>query len=96
MKEEEHYDEDVKKDRVLKYSQLQFYGAFAYNSKGPCVIYKQETKQEKAANNAALEKENMQRCANTNTTHKQKKEALNALTPLQVNAISKEQQEERS
>jgi hypothetical protein len=28
--------------------------------------------------------------------HKQKKKALNALTPLQVNAISKEQQEERS
>jgi hypothetical protein len=44
MKEEEHYNKDVKKDRVLKYSQLQFYSAFAYNSKGPCVIYEQETK----------------------------------------------------
>jgi hypothetical protein len=96
MKEEEHYNKDVKKDRILKYSQLQFYSAFAYNSKGPCVIYKRETKQEKAANNAALEKENVQRRADANAAHKQKKEALNALTPSQVNAISIGQQEERS
>jgi hypothetical protein len=38
----------------------------------------------------------VQRRADANATHKQKKEALNALTPSQVNAMSKEQQEERS
>jgi Icc-related predicted phosphoesterase len=67
QKDRERYDEDVKKDRVQKYSQLQFYGCFTYDNKGPCVIYERESELEKALNTMLLEAENEERCAEVST-----------------------------
>jgi hypothetical protein len=46
-KGDERYNEDVKIYRVQKYSQLQLYGAFTYDHKGPCVIHEREGPLEK-------------------------------------------------
>ena len=63
-KDGEQYDDGVKKDRTSKYSQLQFYGAFRYQHKGPCVVYREETNAEKKAADKALHQENKERKAN--------------------------------
>ena len=52
------YHEDVKRAKIRPTCTLQFYGAFTYDSKGPCHIYSKETKAQKQAAKKALEKEN--------------------------------------
>jgi hypothetical protein len=55
------------------------------NFSSTCVIYEQETKQEKAANKAALQKENTERKAAAVKEHKEKREALKAIKPSTLN-----------
>jgi hypothetical protein len=67
-KDGEQYNDGVKKDCTSKYSQLQFYSAFRYQHKGPCVVYCQGTDAEKKAADEALHQENKERKANWNST----------------------------
>ncbi|KAF1936718.1 hypothetical protein EJ02DRAFT_470236 [Clathrospora elynae] len=57
-KEDEIYNEDIKKTKTQKEFALMFYGAFWYNHKGPYHIYSRETKEEKEAADEALQQEN--------------------------------------
>lgn len=74
---DEVYDNNVKKDRSLKYSKLQFFGAFRYDYKGPCHVYYPETKEEKEKAEKALKKENQGRRKIAESLQVQAREALN-------------------
>lgn len=82
----ERYDEDVKKDRVQKYSQLQFYGAFTYNHKGPCVIYERDTPLEKFLNDAIIEAENEERRELAASSQLRARKALNLMSDSDINS----------
>lgn len=79
IKKEEKYLPDVKKPRIQKYSQLQFYGAFTYGEKGPCHIYEKETKEEKQKAFTALQKENKARKEQATNLHRVARAALGEL-----------------
>jgi hypothetical protein len=81
----ERYDEDVKKDRVQKYSQLQFYGIFTYNHKGPCIIFERETPLEKSINDMLLGAENEERRAIATSAQTRSRAALNLMNESDIN-----------
>ncbi|KAB2099601.1 hypothetical protein AG0111_0g12098 [Alternaria gaisen] len=85
QKDGERYDEDVKKDRVQKYSQLQFYGAFTYDHKGPYVIYERETELEKFFNDLIVEAENEERREQAGSSQLHARSALNLMSESDVN-----------
>jgi hypothetical protein len=85
QKDGEWYDDDVKKDRVQKYSQLQFYGAFTYHHKGPCVIYERESELEKTLNTMLLEAENEDRRTKASMQQTYARSALNDMSEADVN-----------
>ncbi|KAF1968847.1 hypothetical protein BU23DRAFT_257088 [Bimuria novae-zelandiae CBS 107.79] len=58
---EEKYNTDVKHDRIQKYYQLQFYGSFTYNHKGPYHIYNKEIKEQTIIAQKRLHEENAAR-----------------------------------
>lgn len=55
---DEVYSPDVKRTWQKKYSELQFWGCFAYNAKGPRHVWFPEEEEEKWAAKLALEEEN--------------------------------------
>jgi hypothetical protein len=59
-KEDERFDNNVKKDRNRRECCPQFYGAFRYDYKDPCYTYFEETKEEKQSAEQVLVKENEQ------------------------------------
>ena len=75
-KEDERWDEGVKHDRNRKDCCLQFYGAFRYNFKGPCYVYREETEQEK------LDAEAHIKHLNEDTKHRDNKLQIYARTAL--------------
>lgn len=81
----ERYDEDVKKDRITGYTQLQFYGCFTYNYKGPCIIYERETELEKFFNDEILKAENEERREAVSQHQTRARTALNLLNESDVN-----------
>ncbi|KAF1972838.1 hypothetical protein BU23DRAFT_568679 [Bimuria novae-zelandiae CBS 107.79] len=84
-KEDERYDNYVKKDRNRKDCCLQFYGAFRYNYKGPCYTYFEETEEEKRSADKALRKENAQRNCDDNILQGKARVALQVLQESDVN-----------
>ena len=54
----EEYHDDVKLAKIKPTCTLQFYGAFTYNSKGPCHIYTEETTTQKQLAKKVLELKN--------------------------------------
>lgn len=84
-KDGQQYDDGVKKDRTSKYTQLQFYGAFRYQHKGPCVVYREETDAEKKAADEALHQENKERKANWNSAQLTARKALQQLRESDYN-----------
>jgi hypothetical protein len=85
-KEEEEYHEDVKKDQIEQHLSLMFHRSFVYNHKGPCHIYPQETKEEKAAAEVAFKKENEDRAAHMDLTQTRARSALRTLNETDVNS----------
>jgi hypothetical protein len=57
-----------------------------YNHKGPCHIYPRETREEKAAAEAALKKENEDRVAHMDLTQTRARSALRILNETDVNS----------
>ncbi|KAF2627244.1 hypothetical protein BU25DRAFT_468862 [Macroventuria anomochaeta] len=84
-KDNERYDEGVKKDRSAKYTALQFYGAFRYDHKGPCVIYHEETDAQKHKAEKKLHAENKWRKENWNSTQLTARAALQQLNESDYN-----------
>jgi hypothetical protein len=66
-KEDEKYNDDVKKDRKPMGSALQFFGAFRYGHKGPCHVYYHETQEEIKEGEKALAWENQVTKAQSNS-----------------------------
>jgi hypothetical protein len=60
-KEDERFEDDVKKDCNCRECCLQFYRAFRYDYKGPCYTYFEEIKEQNQSAEVALVKENAQR-----------------------------------
>jgi len=86
IREGEQYRENVKKPRIQKYCQLQFYGIFTYNNKGPCIIYSKEDKEERWASEAALELENHQRRQKAVYAQKTARSALQEMGESEINS----------
>lgn len=84
-KEDEIYDDDVRKDRKQQGAALQFFGAFRYNHKGPCHVYYHETMEEIEAGEKALEWENKVARAQSNSSQMTARAALNVLNEADVN-----------
>lgn len=84
-REDEVYDDDVKKDRNRRECCLQFYGAFRYDHKGPCHAYFEETEEEKQSAEQALKEENAQRQADDNTLQGDARRVLGVLQDHDVN-----------
>jgi hypothetical protein len=56
--QEERYHPDCIERRYNNYSEAMFWGCFTYDYKGPCYIYYPETDEQKAANEAEMERLN--------------------------------------
>ncbi|KAF2825263.1 hypothetical protein CC86DRAFT_456492 [Ophiobolus disseminans] len=84
-KDDEIYDDDVKKDRKAPGTALQFFGAFRYNNKGPCHVYYHETQEEIDKGQRALEWENLVTKAQSNSSQLTARRALSILNESDVN-----------
>lgn len=84
-KDDEIYDDDVKKDRKAPGTALQFFGAFRYNNKGPCHVYYHETQEEIDEGQRALEWENLVTKAQSNSSQLTARRALSILNESDVN-----------
>lgn len=60
-KPDEKDDDTVKRNRWKGYSDFMFWGSFSYNHKGPCHIWKDETKEEKLLAQKTIDKLNKER-----------------------------------
>jgi hypothetical protein len=84
-REDEKYDDDVKKERKPMGSALQFFGAFRYDRKGPCHVYYHETQEEIQAGEKALEWENLVQKAQLNSAQLSARSALTIINEADVN-----------
>ena len=84
-KEDEIYDDNVKKDRKKMEAALQFFGAFRYNYKGPCHVYYHETREEIEAGAKALEWENLVTKAQSNSSQLTARAALTVMNEADAN-----------
>ncbi|KAF2820765.1 hypothetical protein CC86DRAFT_386818 [Ophiobolus disseminans] len=84
-KEDEKYDDDVKKGRKPMGSALQFFGAFRYGHKGPCHVYYHETQEEIEEGEKALVWENQVTKAQSNSAQMSARKALQVLNEADVN-----------
>jgi hypothetical protein len=84
-RENERYDDDVKKDRNRKDCCLQFYRAFKYDNKGPCYTYFEETAEQKRSADGELKKENAQRKRDDNILQGNARAALQILRETDSN-----------
>jgi transposase len=84
-KDDEIWDDDVRKERREPGTALQFFGAFRYNFKGPCHCYYHETQEEIAAGARALEWENQVTRAQSNSSQSTTRAALDLLREADVN-----------
>ncbi|KAF1941289.1 hypothetical protein EJ02DRAFT_492810, partial [Clathrospora elynae] len=84
-KEDEIYNDNVKKDRKQISAALQFFGAFRYNYKGPCHVYYYETQEEIEAREQALKWENEVTWAQSNSSQMSARAALNVLEEAGIN-----------
>jgi hypothetical protein len=84
-KEDEIYDDDVRKDRKQQGSALQFFGAFRYDVRGPCHVYYHETQVEIEEGAKALDWENKVTKAQSNSSQLSARAALQVLNEADVN-----------
>ncbi|KAF2034194.1 hypothetical protein EK21DRAFT_85637 [Setomelanomma holmii] len=84
-RDDEVYNQDVKKDRKAPGAALQFFGAFRYNNKGPCHVYYHETQEEIDEGERALEWENLVTKAQSNSSQLTARAALQVLKESDVN-----------
>jgi hypothetical protein len=84
-KEDEIYDDNVRKDRKPMGSALQFFGAFRYDHKRPCHCYYHETQEEIEAGEKALAWKNEVTKAQSNSNQMNARAALSVLNETDVN-----------
>jgi hypothetical protein len=84
-RDDEIYNDDVRHDRNRRDCCIQFFGAFRYNSKGPCHLYFHETKEEKGVTEELLGLENAATQTSSNHAQRRARAALQELGEVDIN-----------
>jgi hypothetical protein len=84
-KEDEKYNDDVKKDRKSIGSALQFFGALRYGYRGPCHVYYHETEEDIEEGEKALAWENQVTKVQSNSAQMSARKGPQVLNEADVN-----------